>query len=95
MFVFIEKIDIQVSGSKFINNMLGHNICILYILKMRKDERKKTEIKKEKKSRQDWVNEGTMKKYEKRWKAESKVGDNMRSDKERKKRKKVKKMLLN
>ena len=53
------------------------------MLKMRKDERKKTENRKEKKrkekeiSRQDRDNEGTMKRYEKRWKAESKVGDNM------------------
>ena len=53
---------------------------------MRKDEKKKTEIKKEKKSRQDQGNEGTMKKYEKRWKTKSRVGDNMQSDKERDKK---------
>ena len=62
------------------------------MLKMRKDERKKTENRKEKKrkekeiSRQDRDNEGTMKRYEKRWKAESRVGDNMRNGKERDKR---------
>ena len=35
-----------------------------------------------------------MKKYEKRLKAESRVGDNMRNDKERYKKNKIKKMLL-
>ena len=61
----------------------------------RKKWGKMKEKKRKKKSLQDRDNEWTMKKYEKRWKAESRVGDNMRKDKERyRKKMKIKKMLL-
>ena len=47
---------------------------------MRKDERRlKIGKKRKKKSRQDQA----MKKHEKRWKVVGRVGDNMRSDKEK------------
>ena len=52
---------------------------------MRKDEREKTENEKKKKKNQQDQAMREQWKNEKRWKAKSRVGDNMRSGKERKK----------